>query len=216
MNLDNVCAGSIRPLASGKRSAIAKVPLAGPVPVNMDGIEGDRQADRRHHGFPAMAVHHLPCEHLRWLVARFGLPHDFERPGSLGENFSTTGLLEGNVRIGDRFRAGTALLEVSQPRQPCATIEHHLQCKGVVKAMVAEAKSGWFYRVIEPGIVSAGDILQPVERMTHRWTVSRAFQLVYGRESADLDRLAELAALDRVSDRLVRDIEKRTRPVRPS
>lgn len=204
-----ICAGSAAPLANGKRSGIAKHALEGPVAIGPRGIAEDQQVDRRHHGFPAMALHHLPLAHHAWLAELFDAPAPLGTAGGMGENLSSQGLAEDAVHIGDRFRLGTALIEVTQPRQPCATIEHHLQRKGVVKAMVRAARSGWFYRVLEPGEAQAGDALVPVERGAADWSVERAFRCVYGSPGGSESELRELAALPRVSDRLVRDIGKR-------
>ena len=207
--IEAICSGPGHPLANGKRSGIAKQPLSGAVIIGERGIASDVQVNRKYHGFPAMALHQFPFEHHAWLTETFGPLIPLGQPGGMGENLSASGLMEENVFIGDRFRFGSALIEVTQPRQPCATIEQHLQTKGVVKAMVAAARSGWFYRVIKTGAAEAGDTLQLVERPQTIWSVRRAFEAVYGRRSAAEPELRELAALPRVSDRLVRDIAKR-------
>ena len=204
-----LCAGASALLPSGSHSGIRNVPLTGLVTIGERGIAGDEQVNRTHHGYPAMALHHFPHEHHAWLLHHFGPLPRLAGPGSMGENISTTGLTEHQVCIGDRFRLGTAVIEVSQPRQPCATIEQHLEAKGVVKAMVAAARSGWFYRVLEAGEAQAGDMLEPIERVHPTWSVARAFLATYGSARAPDPELEELAALERVSDRLVRDIGKR-------
>ncbi|WP_120715841.1 MOSC domain-containing protein [Tsuneonella amylolytica] len=209
MIVEAICAGRAAALPGGKRSAIAKVPLAGPVAIGTGGIAGDEQVDRRHHGWPAMAVHLYPAGHYDWLRAVAGDPPALAGPGSMGENLSGRGLDEADVRIGDRFRLGTALLEASQPRQPCATIERHLACKGVVKAIVESGRCGIFFRVLEPGIAQAGDRLELTESGSEGWSIRRAFFLVYGGGRPDRAELDELAALTAVSDRLVRDIERK-------
>lgn len=207
--VDALCAGKAATLPSGRRSGIAKHASTGRVAIGLRGIAEDQQVDRRFHGYPPMALHHFPFEHYAWLQHHFGdLPRLAER-GSMGENISTRGLTEHDVCIGDRFRFGGALLEVSQPRQPCATIEHHLEAKGVVKAMVAAARSGWFYRVIEAGHASAEDPLELAERIHPQWPVARVFLAVYGARGTTPGDLRAIASLDRVSERLVHDIAKR-------
>ena len=206
--VEAVCAGVISALPGGKRSGIFKTPIEGGVAIGLRGIEADRQADRRHHGFPAMALHHYPQDHYGWLQDVFGPLPRLCGPGSMGENMTTTGLTEADVAIGDRFRFGTALLEVSQPRQPCATIERHLQAKGIVKAIVRSGRCGWFYRVLEPGFARAGDPLTLLERGDTGWTIRRAFAAVYGPQP-DVAAMRELAKVPRVSDRLVHDIMRR-------
>lgn len=209
--IDAICAGGIAPMPRGKPSGIAKAPLAGDVAIGLRGIETDEQADRRHHGYPAMALHQFPQVRYGWLQDRFGPLPRLRGPGSMGENIAAPDIDESDVFIGDRFRLGTALVEVSQPRQPCATIERHLGRKGIVAAMVAEGFSGWFYRVLEPGVARAGDVLERTEAGSSEWSVRRAFLAVYGRGNASHGELEELRALPRVSDRLVRDIDKRLR-----
>lgn len=204
-----LCAGAAHALPSGKRSGIVKSPLLGPVTIGDRGIGADVQVNREYHGYPPMALHHYPSENYAWLLQHFGPLPRLGEPGSMGENISTTGLTEHDVCIGDRFRFGSAVIEVSQPRQPCATIEQHLEAKGVVKAIVASARSGWFYRVLEPGEATAGDRLERIERGDESWPVARAFLATYGSVRAPDSELEELAALPRVSDRLVRDIAKR-------
>ena len=207
--VDAICAGTASELPAGKRSGIAKTPLSGVVRIGERGIAADQQVNRVHHGYPAMALHHFPHETYAWLRHHFGPLPRLRGRGSMGENISTLGLTEHDVFIGDRFRLGTAVIEVSQPRQPCATIEHHLQAKGIVKAMVAAARSGWFYRVLEPGEAQAGEPMHCLERGHESWSVARTFLATYGSARATDGELEELAGLERMSDRLVRDIAKR-------
>ncbi|KLE35826.1 MOSC domain-containing protein [Aurantiacibacter luteus] len=209
MIVSAICAGRPAPLPGGTVSAIAKTPLEGPVVVSLSGVTGDTQVNRRFHGYPAMAVHLFPAEHYAWLRERFGDLPALAGPGGMGENLHASGIGEEQVCIGDRFRLGTALLEASQPRQPCATIERHLGTKGVVKAMVESGRTGMFFRVLEKGTAQAGDTLDKVEGGSPDWTLRRAFFAVYGKTHADAATLAQLIALPRVSDRLVRDARKR-------
>ena len=207
--VDAICAGSAAILPSGSTSAIRKQPLDGMVTIGVRGIEIDTQVDRNHHGYPAMALHHYPHDNYVWLRHHFGALPRLDGPGSMGENISTTGLTEHDVLIGDRFRLGGALIEVTQPRQPCSTIEQPLEAKGIVKAIVASGRSGWFYRVLEPGTAKAGDALELVERGHAGWSVARAGLAVYGPNRAPDSELRELASLERVSDRHIGDINKR-------
>ncbi|MHA6333258.1 MOSC domain-containing protein [Qipengyuania sp. CAU 1752] len=196
-------------MPNGKRSGIAKAPLSGAVQIAENGIEADEQVDRLHHGYPAMALHHFPHETYDWLRHHFGPLPRLGSYGSMGENVATSGVSEHDVCIGDRFRLGSALVEITQPRQPCSTIEQHLQARGIVKSLVAAARTGWFYRVLEPGTARSGDTVELVERVHARWSIARAFLATYGAARAPDCELEELAQLPRISDRLVRDIEKR-------
>ena len=119
--------------------------------------------------------------------------------GAFGENVSTSGWTETDVCLGDRFRLGTALVEIAQGRQPCWKQSHHLSTNAVVKAMVATARTGWYYRVIEEGEVAAGDEILLVERPLAEWPVARVFRLLIGGghrgEAAALRDLAIVGAL---------------------
>jgi len=183
------------PFRGGERSAIAKRPAAGPVALGRLGLEGDEQADKVHHGGPDMAVHHYPYDHYPfWEVALGG--HDLlAAPGAFGENISTVGLTEGEACIGDRFRLGTALVEISQGRQPCWKIDHKFQRKGITARVVQTGRCGWYYRVLEPGTLSEGDGLELVERGHGEWSVERVFALLVRGRPAEHGELEELAAL---------------------
>ncbi len=164
----------------GERSAIAKTPREGPVAVGWLGLEGDEQADLAVHGGPDKAIHHYPYDHYpfwRTLIARQPL---LDAPGAFGENISTLGMTENAVCLGDRFRLGTALIEVSQGRQPCWKQGHRLGDPSVVARIVAHRNSGWYYRVIEPGEVAAGDGLELIGRPHLEWDVERMFGLLIG------------------------------------
>src|SRR5690606_16811769 len=103
---------------------------------------------------------------------------------------------EDSVFLGDRFRLGTALVEVSQARQPCWKLDHRFQTKGVMVRVVTTRRSGWYYRVLEPGQVQAGDALTLVERPYPEWPLSSLFALLIGGEAKS--RRDDLRALERV------------------
>lgn len=183
----------------GETSAIAKSTVDGPRTVEFFGIEGDAQADLSVHGGRDKAVHHYPRDHYRWWAERIGEKSLLNRAGAFGENISTRGLTEDDVCIGDRFRMGTALVEIAQGRQPCWKQAHRLGDKSVVAAMVKSGRTGWYYRVIEEGSVSAGDQIVRVERLHPEWNVARVTAIVVAgaeRDAAtlrDLSRVAQLA-----------------------
>ena len=189
-------AGQARMFARGEASAIAKAPVAGPVKIGFLGLEGDEQADRRVHGGPDKALHHYPHDHYaRWREGRDGEPL-LAAPGAFGENVATLGLTEEKVCIGDRFRLGSALLEISQGRQPCWKQGERLHWAALPALMVKERRSGWYYRVIEEGVAAPGDSLALLDRPLPAWTVRRVFGLlVAGEHRKDPAALPELAAM---------------------
>lgn len=178
-------------------SAIGKEARQGPVAVGPLGFEGDEQADLVHHGGADKAVHHYPAEHYYDWIAELGAHPLLEAMGAFGENISTEGLAESEVCIGDRFRLGTALVEVSQGRQPCWKISHRFGVAWLTARVVETRRSGWYYRVIEPGVVAAGDTIALEHRPLPQWSVERTFGLlIAGDGKNDPAALRALAGLD--------------------
>ena len=157
------------------------------------GLTGDEQADRTVHGGIDKAIHHYPADHYDWWREYLGDAPLLDAPGAFGENISTNGLDEQNVFLGDRFRLGTALVEVTQARQPCWKLDHRFQAKGVMAQVVKTRRTGWYYRVLEPGKVRAGDTLELVDRPYPEWPLASLFALLIGGEAKD--RPADLRAL---------------------
>lgn len=195
--VEAVCTGTARPFNGAELSAIAKRPREGVIQVLSEGLAPDEQADRRVHGGPEMALHLYPLDHHAWWRERIGDHPALDEPGGFGSNLAVTGLTEDMVHIGDRFRLGTALIEVSQPRQPCWKIEHRFSLKGMVARIIESGRCGWYYRVIETGEVAAGDSLERVAIGAAEWSVARVFSaLVAGKGTkADYSKLAALEAL---------------------
>jgi MOSC domain-containing protein YiiM len=136
-------------------SGIVKVPVTGRRRVVRHNVDGDGQADPRVHGGEMKAVYAYPYEHYGFWsreLPRQGLPM-----GLFGENLTTEGLVEADVRIGDRFGIGTALLEVTQPRQPCFKLAAHIGRPDFPKLFARSGRSGWYLRVVEEGEIGAGD-----------------------------------------------------------
>jgi MOSC domain-containing protein YiiM len=167
--------GGPAPLPDGKLSAIAKSHVPGPVRIGRLGLAGDVQVDRRHHGGPEMAVHIYPLDHHDFWRGRLGDHPLLDDPGAFGGNLAVSGLDETQVRIGQRFRLGTALLEVSQPRMPCATIERRFGRKKMVAAILESGRCGWYFRVIEEGDALPGDALTPIAASGSPHTVRETF-----------------------------------------
>ena len=193
--------GPVAPLGDGgTTSAIAKGPVAGPVAVGRLGLAGDAQADRRFHGGPEKAVHHYALDHAAaWRAELSGLPDLLERPGAFGENFSTHGLTEHDVCVGDLWRVGSALLQVSQARQPCFKLNLRFGVPDMARRVQASGRTGWYYRVIETGTVAAGDSLDLVERPHPDWPLSRLLHHFYV-DRLDAAALRAIAALEPLSE----------------
>lgn len=196
--VESLLTGRVAPLTDIETSAIGKTPVAGPRTVHLLGIEGDQQADLSVHGGPDKAIHHYPRDHYEWWAQAIGPRPLFDQAGAFGENISTRELTEHDVCIGDRFRLGTALVEIAQGRQPCWKQAHRLEDKRTVALMVRSGRTGWYYRVIEEGSVAAGDALVAVSRLHPEWSVARTTALVVAgigthEEARELASLKELA-----------------------
>ncbi|KQM22137.1 MOSC domain-containing protein [Novosphingobium sp. Leaf2] len=197
----SVLRGTVTPFRGpGEKSAIAKRPIDGLVRVHRLGLDGDAQADLTVHGGPDKAIHHYPHDHYAWWCTAIGDHPLLDDYGAFGENISTRGLAEDMVCIGDRWRLGSALLEVSQGRQPCWKLDHRFGGEHRVNALcVRSRRAGWYYRVLEEGAVQAGDVLELVDRPFPSWTVLRVFGLLIGGDHAahrgSLEALGEVTAL---------------------
>ncbi|MBW6419501.1 MOSC domain-containing protein [Celeribacter sp. PS-C1] len=181
--------------SSGKDSAIAKYPVDCPVALLPQGFESDAQADRRVHGGLEKAVHHYPYEHYTTWRTELGPRPALTEPGGFGENISTTGLTEHDVAVGDIFRIGTALVQVSQGRQPCWKLNHRFETPDMSRRVQQSGRSGWYYRVLEPGIVAPEDQLTCLDRVAPEWTLHRLWHALYV-DKMNLDKLKGIAALE--------------------
>lgn len=197
-----ICAGLPKPFNGAELSAIVKAPVAGRVKIRTFGIEGDMVADTKHHGGADMAVHHYPGDHYADWNDWLGGHELLAGPAAFGENLMSLGLVETQVHVGDRFRLGTAILEISQGRQPCWKIEHRFQRKGMVARILETGRCGWYYRVIEEGEAAAGDRLERIETVNPKWSVARVFAALYHTANspspADLETLANMDRLSEV------------------
>lgn len=205
VRIEAICTGTARPFNGVETSAIAKYPREGVVQVLEEGLAPDEQADRRVHGGPEMALHLYPLDHHAFWRERLGDLDLIDQPGAFGSNLAVSGIGEDKVHIGDRFRLGSALIEVSQPRQPCWKIEHRFgavcDSKGMVATIITTGRSGWYFRVIETGEVQAGNMLERVGIGESDWSVARAFKaLVAGKASRE--EFEQLADMPRLSPKL--------------
>lgn len=140
-------------------TGIYKVPVSGPVIAGHRNLDGDRIVDLRVHGGEHKAVYAYPVEHYEVWADELGCDRGDLRPGQFGENFTIEGLLEEDAHIGDRFRIGQALMEVTQPRVPCYKLALRMNDPEFPKKLIASKRSGFYLRVIEEGeVVKDNDI----------------------------------------------------------
>ena len=165
----------------GTRSGIHKTPVEGHVLIGELGLEGDEQGDPRVHGGIDKAVHHYAFEHYAAWRSELGNSPILQQPGAFGENISTQGLTEADVCLGDRYQLGTAVLEVSQGRQPCWKLNDRFGVPDMARRVQDSGRSGWYYRVLQAGDACTGDTLTLRERPHPDWPLTRLTQLLYGR-----------------------------------
>jgi MOSC domain-containing protein YiiM len=175
-------------------SAIVKVPVTGPsLELGEINLVGDDQADRTVHGGPDKSVYCYPSEHAAaWRADGFDLP-----PGSVGENVVLEGIVEHEARVGDVWRWGSALVQISQPRAPCFKLALRTGRKEIAAHMIASGRSGWYLRTIEPGTVETAGAWELVERRDGWPTVADTFAAMFtGRraEAADAGLVARVVA----------------------
>ncbi len=201
VTLDAVLIGKAVPFARpGVKSGMAKAPVNKAVMIGPTGIVGDEQGDFVNHGGLEKAVHHYPRDHYSsWAAELPGPPSILSMVGAFGENLSSSGLIESGVCIGDIWRAGSAVLQVSQARQPCWKLNHRFDIKDMAKRVQQTARTGWYYRVLEPGGVAAGDRVELVERGYPDWPLSRLSHLLYV-DKLNRDALAAMAEIPVLAD----------------
>jgi len=176
-------------------TGIFKEPVAGPVEIRTLGLDGDGQADLTVHGGVDKAVYaYSLADTLYW---RDALERDDLGPGEFGENLTLESLTDESVALGDVLRVGDAVLQVTQPRQPCVKLAMKLDLPAFPKQFTRSGRVGFYMRVIEEGAVRSGDLLTCVERETDPLTVralNAALMLGEG-DGRALRRALESAAL---------------------
>lgn len=187
-------------------TGIFKAPAAGRVRLRTLNLDGDRQADLAVHGGPTKAVYAYPSEHYAFWKGE--LPGTELPWGVFGENFTTAGLLESEVRIGDRFRAGSAAVMVTEPRMPCYKLGIRFGRADMVKRFLASGRTGFYLAVLEEGEVGAGDAFELLERSAHGVTVSDIVRL-HTRDKLDLGLLRRALAVEALPEGWKRHFRER-------
>jgi MOSC domain-containing protein YiiM len=178
-------------------TGISKEPVAGPVRIRTQNLDGDRQADLRVHGGLSKAVYAYPSEFYElWSRER---PELDLGPGRFGENLTTEGLLDDDVSVGDRFRVGTAELVVTQPRLPCFKLGITIGRDEFVTEFLARGLLGFYCAVAREGVVEAGDAIVASSRDPRAFRVTEVVRL-YARHRHDVEGLRRAADLDVLPD----------------
>lgn len=181
-------------LSGGRRvsTGIFKEPVAGRVQLRKLNLDGDRQADLSVHGGITKAVYSYGVEHYDYWRSEFPemrLPH-----GMFGENFTTEGLSETGVNIGDQFQIGTAQVMITEPRLPCYKLGIKFGRTDIIKRFLASGRSGFYFSVLKEGEVGAGDDIELIHRDDNNVTVADIVR-IYFHERDDLKTLRRAVAV---------------------
>ncbi|QUT04096.1 MOSC domain-containing protein [Sphingobium phenoxybenzoativorans] len=198
MTVHALLRGTPVPFRDAEYSAIAKMPISGPVRIGWLGLEGDAVADRVHHGGWDKAIHLYPQDHYPFWRERKPGHVLLDQAGAFGENIASSGLTESEICIGDRFTLGSAVLEVSHGRQPCWKLDHRFGAKDVMATIVKTARCGIYFRVVQEGEADASvdTHMALIDRPQPEWPVERVFRLLIGGgHRADPAAVRELAAM---------------------
>ncbi|GIN21506.1 MAG TPA: MOSC domain-containing protein [Bacillus bacterium] len=180
---------AVHPMDREWRSGIFKEPVEVPIWLGKTNLSGDGQADLKHHGGPEKAVFAYPSEHYSYWQKE--LPDTDIFPGGMGENFSLKNQLEDSVSIGDIFKIGEAIIQVSQPRQPCWKPARRFKIKNLALLLQKSGRTGWYCRVLQEGYVEAGQTLTLIDRPFPYWTIEKCNTIMH----MDRDHLEEAKLL---------------------
>ncbi|RKE78260.1 MOSC domain-containing protein [Rhizobium sp. AG855] len=191
MKILAVCLGRPEVLAGKKyKTGINKLAIQGPIMIDAEGLVGDAILDRKHHGGVDQAVYIQGSLDIDWWSKELGreLHH-----GMFGENLVIEGLESQMLAAGDRFSIGDVLLEITSPRMPCATFAAHMGDPKIVKRYTQAARPGAYARVLQGGMVEAGQPVTYTPYAGERVTMAD-MMATYGRKLSDTDRARYLSA----------------------
>lgn len=196
------------PLDRRWQSAIFKSERKGPVMLYKTGLEADEVADTKVHGGPEKALFAYPAQH--YLFWQQELETDEIDIGGMGENLVIEGADEYTTFIGDTYKFGEAIIQVSQPRQPCWKPARRYKILDFALRIQNSGKTGWYYRVIQEGYVEAGATLELIERPYPEWSIAACNEVMHIHKD-DLRLAYELASCPLLAKNWKRTLTKRLR-----
>ena len=196
LSLNTALAKTVMDGSKEVRTGIFKKPSGKPLFLGASGLEGDGQADLINHGGADKAVCVYPLAHYPYWENELGGKLAF---GAFGENFTVSGCGEETLRIGDVVRVGEALLEVSQPRQPCFKLGMKHRMPELPLLVQQTGYTGFYFRVLREGTVAEGDELALERRHPAEVTLAEANRLNY-RDKEDINGIKRLLAVPELSD----------------
>jgi len=176
-------------------TGMCKQPVGGAVFLSKQGFEGDGVGDHRHHGGEDKAVCVYSMDHYPYWSKTLNISMP---AAAFGENLSVEGLREGDVCIGDVYRIGTVVVQVSQPRQPCGTLAARYGRNDLIKLVTDSGRTGLYFRVLTEGLAQAGDVISLVERDARGVTVDFANHIFY-HDHTDRDGIEKVLAVPALS-----------------
>ena len=187
--------GASDPLDQRWLTSFYKQPVTGPVRVLSENIEGNQQSDLRFHGGADKAILAYSADHYPLWREELALPE--MGGGGFGENLTIAGQTEQTVCLGDRYAIHNVILEVSHPRQPCWKLARRWRITDLPKRVIRTSRSGWYFRVIQPGTIEAGQKITLLTRPHPTWPLTRVNQAFYtkGGKSQERQKLASLPEL---------------------
>ena len=190
------------------QTGIFKVSTQKPLVARTLGIEGDEQADLVLHGGIDKAVYAFPSEHYSYYQSL--LRQEPYSPGQFGENLTTEGLLESGVRIGDRYRVGEVVFEVSQPRSPCYKFAIKMGTVEAMSVCINSAKTGFYLRVMSEGIIQSGDQIE-IEYMNDTAPTVEEIHTLYYLDKNNLEGLTKAVGCNSLAKVFKDSFENRIR-----
>ena len=189
-------------------SGINKVKTDRQLKVTCDGIEGDFIGDKVLHGGREKALHHFPADHYQKLSDTFPSSAEMMVPGSIGENISSLKCVEQDVCISDKFRMGSVILQISQPRKPCWKIDEKYDSGGVATFMHTQGLCGWYYRVLKEGMVTSSDRLELIQREKNAPTL-KEFLSVTSASRPNPELLEQFTEINGLSEEIIQQLTDR-------
>ena len=195
--IDGLFLGKVEQRWAGRApSAIGKTAAPGRREIGENGFVDDAQADLEHHGGRDKAIHHYAADHYPAWISEGEIPGE-TAPAAFGENISTRGMTEETLCVGDILRLGSAVVQISQGRQPCWKVSEHTENPRMAHLFQKTGRTGWYYRVLETGAAKVGDEVRLIERRRPKWSVKRvtAARLTRRVSEDDAALLADLPEL---------------------
>ena len=195
VKVDALFAGQPQPLGPrGAPSSIVKSAVS-QLTVHLDCTDEDQQSNKKLHGGPEKVLHQFSP--LHYFTLRKHFPDGKFEPGSIGENISVDGMDDATVYIGDVWKFGEVVLQVSAPRAPCSKISQRFNIKNLDRFVGERGITGWYYRVLETGVINVGDSVTLVSREDDTVNVQTLMRCAHTKTDVELaTKLANLAIID--------------------